>query len=107
MNAIDEYIALADAWGASMDDCDSETANALHDRIHEVFQCICQNKRENDLFDRAGTTSDAACLFIASNLKDRDRKRAMSLYKRLTGSPRPFVAMSARQILDDMTLHGG
>jgi hypothetical protein len=106
MNAVDEYIRLADAWGASMEDGDSDAANSLHDRIQEVFQYLCQTKHENDLFDRTDTTNDAACFFIASHLKERDQRRAIGLYERLTRSSQPFVAMSAKYILSEMTADG-
>ena len=86
-----------------MEDGDSDTANSWHDRIQEVFQYLCQTKQENVLFDRADTTNDAACLFIASHLKGRDQRRAIRLYERLADSPLPFVAMSAKHIVKALT----
>lgn len=106
MNPVDEYIRLAESWGTSMDDGDSDTANSLYDRIQEAFHRLCQMNQENELFDRADATNDAACFFIASHLKERDQPRAIRLYERLTRSSQWFVAMSAEHILSEMTAHG-
>jgi hypothetical protein len=106
MNAVDEYIRLAESWGASMQDGDSDTANSLYDRIQQAFQRLCQMNQENELFDRADTTSDAACLFIASHLKERDQPRAIKLYQRLARSSEWFVAMSAQHILSEAAARG-
>ena len=105
MNGVDDYIRLAGAWGASMEDGDSDTANSLHDRVQEIFRRVCQTNQQNALFDRADTTNDAACFFIASHLKDMDPSRARRLYGRLAHSPLPFVAMSAKHILGEMAPH--
>jgi len=102
MNAVDEYIRLADAWERSMEEGDSDTANTLHDRLLEVFQSISRKKQEDALFDRADTTNDAACFFIASHLKERDARRALGLYERLIRSPHPFIVMSAKHIVKEM-----
>ena len=107
MNLVDDYIRLTIAWGASLQDGDSEMANSLHDRIQVVFQDLCQRQQEDALFDKADTVNDATCFFIASHLKERDRPRAVMLYERLARSSQPFVALSAKHILSDITTQGG
>jgi hypothetical protein len=106
MNLVDNYIRLADAWGASMQQGDSKTANRLHDRIQEIFQQLCQRQQEQALFDKADTATDAPCFWIASHLKDRDRSRAIALYQRLARSSEPFVSLSAEYILAELTTQG-
>lgn len=106
MNAIDNYIRLAEAWGVSLENGESSTANSLHDRIQDIFQYLCRTKQENGLFERADTVSGAACFFIASHLKERDPSRATRLYERLTSASLPFVGLSAKQALSEMTTHG-
>ncbi len=106
MNAVDEYIRLAGAWGVSMEEGDSDAANSLHDRIQDVFQQVCRMKQERALFDRADGTNDATCLFIASHIKDINQHKAIALYQRLSRSAQPFIAMPAKYILDGMTKRG-
>jgi hypothetical protein len=106
MNDIDEYIQLADAWGAAIENEDSNTANSLHDRAQGLFQYLRETNQEKALFDRADTTTDAACFFIASHLKERDQRKAASLYERLARSSLPFIAMSSKQILNEMAVKG-
>ena len=106
MGPVDEYIRLAGAWGVALESGDSDTANLLHDRIQKIFQDISQTQQANALFDRADATSDAACFFIASHLKESDRSRAIRLYQRLTHSSLPFVGLSAKHALKEMTAFG-
>jgi hypothetical protein len=74
--------------------------------IQIIFDSLCQGKQENALFDRADTTNDSACFFIASHLKESNRPRALNLYKRLARSPQPFIAMSSKQIMNEMIASG-
>jgi len=106
MNAVDKYIQLAEAWVVSIEDGDSDTANSLYDRIHELFQEIRRSGQEEALFNRADTVDDAACFFIASHIKENNQRRAIMLYERLTRSPQPFVAMSAKTIVSEAAGHG-
>ena len=106
MEAIDEYIRLAEAWGTALEAGDSEAANSLHDRIQGLFQRVRQAKQDVTLFERADTVSDAPCFFIASHLKESDPPRAIRLYQRLVQSSLPFIALSARHALADMSTRG-
>ena len=106
MNAVDEYIRLAESWGASLEDGDSDTANLLYDRIQDAFQYLCQTKQEKPLFDRADSVNDAACFCIASHIKENDHSRAVTLYERLTRSSQPFISMSAKHILSELIADG-
>jgi hypothetical protein len=103
MNQVDEYLQLATKWGEALENGDSDAANVLYDRIQGLFQHLCDAKQEEALFGKAEFVRDAACLFIASHLKDRDPSRAMRLYQRLTQSDLPFVSLSAKHALIDLT----
>jgi hypothetical protein len=102
MNAVDEYIRMADSWGAALENEDSDTANALYDQIMDMYQHLCQTGQENALFDRVANVGDAACFWIAGHLKKKDRLKAIKVYDRLTRSPYPFLSLSAEYILKEL-----
>jgi hypothetical protein len=106
MDRIDEYVRLARSWGELMEEGDSDLANALYERVERQFQQITQANQEKQLFDRAESTNDAACFFIASHLGKRDPFRARKLYERLVHSSKPFIAMSAEHILRELNSPG-
>lgn len=96
------YLRLADAWGKAMEVGDSTTANSLHDKIQAIYQQIAQAQQEKALFDQAEGANDAVRFFIASHIKDQDKHRAEVLYSNLAHSSLPFIAVSARYILNDL-----
>src|SRR5258708_6373598 len=102
MNAVDEFIRLAETWGAALEAGDSETANALHERLRSLFGQISRLKHEADLFDHVDRANDAACFCIASFVKERDQPLAIKLYERLAKSSQPLIAMLAEHILREL-----
>jgi hypothetical protein len=78
----------------------------LYDRIQDVFHRIAGTKQENELFNRAETSSDAVCFFIASHIKERDLRRSIRLYERLARSSQPLLALSAKHILSQILESG-
>jgi hypothetical protein len=106
MNEIREFFRLVDEWSRLMDDGNAEAANVLYDRINAIYKIIVNARQEVELFGRAHDANDAACLFIASHIKDYDRAKAIALYQRLLRSPQPFIVMSAQAILEEMGSSG-
>ena len=102
MTLLSEYIELATAWGAAMDDADADTANQLYDRVRNAFATIHQQGEDELLFERVDRCDDAVSFFIASHLVKLDPRRALAVYERLAQSSKPYIAHSAKYIVKDM-----
>ncbi len=100
MSAIDEYIRLAGLWGEALEAGESETANALVDRIDQLYQNIQHANLSPELFRRAEASTDAARFFVASHVKATNIERAIKLYEQLENSPMPFLSLSAKHLLN-------
>lgn len=90
-----------------MEDGESDSANAIYEQVRESFRRLVDSGREKELFDRVDWVSDAAALFIASHIKERDASKAVKVYERLAQSSQPFTALSAQHILREMRTTDG
>jgi len=100
---VEDYVRLAKEWGEAMNSCDSSTANAIHDRIQQLHQRIVETRMEGFLLDHLNDENDLVSFFVASHVKERDTSRALPVYERLSHSSLPFIALSAKWILKEIS----
>lgn len=96
-----KYIGLAISWGKAMGKGNSSLANSIHDSIQDFYAKMEDEQKQGVLNLCADNESDCVRFWAASHLKDIDVQRAKMIYKKLTQSTFPFVALSSRYILRD------
>ena len=99
---VSAYLVKARERGRSMIEGDSIKANELHDEVQEAYEAIVAAGQQQMLFQHVDDPNDAVAFFVASHLKQADVVRALPVYHRLVGSTLPFVALSAKYILEEL-----
>jgi hypothetical protein len=97
-----DYLRLARNWGEASKEAKPHLANAIHDKLLALHESIVAAGDEAELLVHADDKNDSVAFCVAARLKDRDRARAIKVYRRLMKSPLPFIAISAEYILKEM-----
>ncbi len=102
---VPRYIDCVNQWGliiARGNPGESIAANAIQEEIQRIYQEILKFGGLERLLSYADDDNDCVRFVVASHIKEHDVPRAQIIYRQLTDSPLPFVAVSSQYILKEL-----